>query len=294
MFVVVFGILGLSEIRACDACGCALNSNGIGLLSSYKNNFLSFRWQSNRFHSVPGHTVSIRDQMHTLEFSGRINLSGKFKILFQQPFKINSRISQGQTASLSGFSDATIMGSYTLLSRENESLNSRFFLEGGMGIKTPTGVYRGEITQENLPENFNTGNGSWGTALQVNMVYTRGKSGLALGGQYLHLGQTDSGYRFGHQWSGQGFVFYEHVATNRFKWIPSLGIHGEWIRTDVFDGGVSAPGTGGKGIFLTSAFQVKWDQWFGGITFSQPLSHRYGGGEMIPGSRIALQWTYLF
>ena len=71
----VMMVFALQQGYSCDACGCSINGGGVGLLSSYKNNFVSLPWSNARFIGVAGHGAGGIDVFSNLELSARYNLA---------------------------------------------------------------------------------------------------------------------------------------------------------------------------------------------------------------------------
>lgn len=279
---------------ACDACGCSIGGNGIGLLSNYRNNYIGLGWQLGRFNSVPGHGLGSEDQFHTLELSLRYHFTDRFKVLAFQPYRINRRLNSDQSEQqLSGISDTRILGAYTLL-RDAALGTVKVFWEAGAGVKLPVGTYNAHIHDTNLPENFNIGNGSWGYLLQSNLVLIQRQLGLVLNGTYQHNGPARSDYQFGHQLTGQALVFAEANIGNRLQLVPNAGLSLEQITTDRYANGKSVSGTGGRGTYFSGGINLKAGNWIFGAAASLPVEQSYSHGEVEAQPRLSTQILFTF
>lgn len=295
LLLPLFALLYWQSALACDACGCSIGGNGIGLLSNYRTNYIGIGWQLTQFQSTPGFGLGSEDQFHTLELSLRYHLSARFKVLVHQPYRINRRLNSDQTTQqLNGISDTRIVGAYTLLRDVKLGTRTNLFWEVGAGLKLPLGTYNPHNHDVNLPENFNIGNGSWGYLFQSSFVLTHGKAGLALNTAYQHNSPSRSDYQFGHQWTGQALAFAEVNLGPRLQLVPNAGLSLENITTDKHANGKDVSGTGGQGTFLSGGLNVKAGNWIIGAAASVPVAHNYSHGEVEANTRISTQILFTF
>lgn len=293
ILLAMFGLWSNFTALACDACGCNIGSNSLGLLTAYKNNFIGLGWQMASFHAIPEHG-NANDDFHIIDLSIRYHLSERMKVLLHQPYRINVRENEGVTDGLNGISDTRILGSYTILKNRKINKNATLFLEMGGGVKLPTGKYDANLHQTNLPENFNLGNGSWGYLAQTNMVFNYKKVGFVFGGNYQHNGRTSSGYQFGHQLTIQSMVFWEHKLTKSIKLIPNAGVFSEWVTNDKYANNNTVTGTGGNGTFASVAVNLQQNDYLLGFSYAHPLAENYSDGEVQAKGRLNVQLSFIF
>lgn len=292
--IVVLWVAVLSQARACDACGCAIGGSNIGLLAAYRYNFAGLSWQYAAFHGSPEHGEGSHDDFHTFEVAIRYYLSPRFKLLVNQPYRLNIRKLAGESARLNGIADTRMMGSYTLFSGDSIGRSFRLFLEIGAGAKLPVGAYDPALHDRDLPENFNIGNGSWAALLQPNLVLAHQNLGFMLNTTLQFNRHTPAGYRFGNQLTSQALLYGEIPLTSLLKTIPFGGINLEHIGEDTYANGKAVPGTGGKGLFLTAGFNFKTEAWMMGASYAQPLRQAYSAGAVDAVGRYSLQCSFLF
>ncbi|HMQ64398.1 MAG TPA: hypothetical protein PKE06_27185 [Flavilitoribacter sp.] len=290
----VIGLLGWNVAFSCDACGCSITGSGVGMLVSYRNNFAGLSWFSTPYQASPDHGFGSKDRFQTLEFAFRFHIASRLKLLINQPYRINARTLDGETEQVSGISDTRIMGAYTLFRDVRLGARNKLFLEVGAGIKAPLGRYDAHIHDQELPENFNLGNGSWAGLLQANLVVTRQNSGLLAAGTYQYNTATAAGYRFGRQVSGQLIGFREIALGRMVSLIPNAGLTAEWVSDDHYANGNIVPGTSGSGLFASGGVNLKFNNFYIGASFAQPLAQDYSHGEVIAKSRVSCQVSYLF
>jgi len=292
--LTIFGMLFWQSATACDACGCSISGNGMGILTAFRSNFIGLSWQRSTFQGLPGHGGGGTDYFHTVELSARYHFTDRWKVLVNQPYRINQRKLEGETDGIQGLSDTRIVASYTILNRKKLGDETSLFFELGGGVKLPTGKYNPDLHETDLPENFNIGNGSWGYILQPNLVLNHKKSGLVFGGLYQYFGKTDNGYRFGSQLSTRLLAFNEVKLSDKITLLPNAGLSAEWIVEDQFFNDKTVTGTGGSGVFANAGINLKSEKFLFGVTYAQPISQSYSHGEVEAKGRIACQFSYIF
>lgn len=295
LLVPLFALLLWQQLTACDACGCSIGGNGIGLLTNYRSNFIGLGWQLARFQSAPGYGAGSTDYFRTFELSVRYHFSGRFKVLLYQPYRMNLRInSSGPEQRLSGLSDTRVLGAYTLVKDLGLGSQTSLFAELGAGFKIPTGAYDAQLHDRELPENFNPGNGSWGFLIQPNVVLSHRKIGLVAGGVYQHHAANASGYRFGDQLTTQLLFFGETAIGQQLKIVPNGGLSWEKIATDRYANENTVGGTGGNGTYASAGFNLKAGSWIFGAAGSLPLGQSYSHREVEAGGRFSCQLSFTF
>lgn len=295
LLLPLFALLCWQWATACDACGCSIGGNGMGLLSAYRTNYVGLSWQTVRFQSTPGHSAGSEDYFHSFELAIRYHFSDRFKLLIYQPYRLNRRLNNDQTTQqMSGISDTRLLGSYTVLKEVALGPQTSLFFEMGAGIKFPVGAYNAQIHDTNLPENFNIGNGSWGYILQPSLVLTHRQVGLVWNSVYQHHSRTRLDYRFGHQLTTQLLFFGEASLSKQLKLIPNGGLSFEQITADRYANDNTVSGTGGNGLFFSAGLNMKLGNWILGAASAIPLEQSYSHGEVNAKSRLSAQITFTF
>jgi hypothetical protein len=298
IFVVFcFTVACISTTRACDVCGCAASGIGIGLMTDYRSNFIRLSYFDSHFSSNPEHGhLNSSDVFTRMSFSFRYSFKKlpKLKVIGEVPYGFNFRNDSGTETSIKGFSDTRLIVNYTLLNTMAKNMKTAFYLEAGGGLSLPTGKYNADIVfDENLPENFNIGNGSLGYIFQMNAVLSHDKYGLLINTNYQLNSHTKEGYHFGNQLSSQLAAFRE-FPVGEFALIPNAGLLYERISSNAYKNGNTVPETGGEGLFFSSAINVKTEKWLAGVSYSLPIDHHYSGGAVDAGGKLAAHISYLF
>lgn len=293
--LAVFLLVFVEKSVACDACGCSVNGVGVGLMATYRQNFVGFQYQYAPFSSTLEHSQGAKDYFHNFELALRFRVKRRFYLQLNQPYRLNVRRQPGANAERNGLGDTRLVTTFAFLNQIPIGKKLKLYAEAGGGIKAPIGQFDPKIHEgHDLPENFNPGNGSWAGQLQANFVLNHKNSGLNISTNYLHNRPSSSEYRFGHQWSGQALLFNQFLVNEKTSLTPFFGIAAEKVGRDVKADGKFATSTGGKGFFAAAGFNMRFNDWLLGATFSQPFSQHFSNAEVEAKGRMTLQLTHIF
>ena len=283
-------------VLACDVCGAGATTATGGLMPFYHKNYLRAGWFHTPFETVNEYGNNTKDYFHTTEISLRYHFSERWKINVHQPLSFNFRQSElEREQKLSGLGDTRINAFYTLLNRKEISEKSTLSGEVGVGAILPIGKFDPDIHRENLPENFNPGNGTWGSFLQTNWVWQFEKTGLSSAASIRLNAKSSDGYQYGNQTSTNLLFFTRQKVGGSLLLMPFAGIYYENISTDkYFNSQLKVEGTGGEGAFIQAGLNIVKNEWILGANFSQPISHNYSQNEVIPKTRFSIDLTYFF
>jgi hypothetical protein len=284
------------SLNACDVCGCSVNSYRAGLLTNFQNNTLRLGWNHSRFQQVVERGASTSDRFQLLELSLRYHVTDRLIFSGRQSYQWNRReYPEAVSQSLEGLGDAQLLISYVLLNNTNVGSSGRLYLEFGAGVKLPSGQFDDDIYRQDLPENFNIGNGSWGYLSQLNILYNLTRIGLALNAAYQINGPTaEDDYHFGDQATAGLTAFYKQAIGKNAELLPMGSIRYEFIAQDRLYNQNFAHGTGGEGLFLSAGLNFRYLSWMVGANYAQAVKQSYSGGEMKALGRIGLDLTYTF
>ncbi|MEZ4962366.1 MAG: hypothetical protein R2830_21235 [Saprospiraceae bacterium] len=280
---------------ACDACGCSVNGVGVGLMATYRQNYIGFQYQYAPFASTLEHTQDTRDYFHSFELTLRFRVWKRLNLQLNQPYRLNLRTHSEADGTRSGLGDTRLIANYILLNQVPLGKSFKLYAEAGGGVKAPTGNFDPNLHDENnLPENFNPGNGSWAGLLQTNLVLSHKNAGLTISGTFQHNSSSTQGYRFGNQWSGQALLFNQLSMGGRFWLTPFAGMAAEKVGKDVKADGKFAPSTGGNGLFAAAGLNLRFDNWLVGASFSQPVHQHISNAEVEAKGRLTVQLSHIF
>ncbi len=284
-----------SSIQACDACGCGAGHSGIGLLTNYRSNFIRLSYFNSRYTTSAEHDLTGTDQFEQFEISLRYapEFARGLKFMAYIPYGKNTRDSDVEHSTVTGFSDIRITALYAILNNVLIGDNAAIYLEAGGGLQLPSGTYNAQIHDEDLPENFNTGRGSIGYIFKANTLYTVDTYGVVFSNRYQVNASTPSGYRYGNL-SNLQMTFFNEFEIKQNKLIPNIGIGYEHVATDTYANQKVVSGTGGNGYFLSASLSFKTENWMAGLSYSMPVSESYSEGEVNAKRRIAFQISHNF
>lgn len=287
--------IGIANIAfACDVCGAGAMSQNGGLIPFYYKNYVKAGWYHTPFETINEYGDNTRDYFHTGEISLRYHFNARWKANLHQPFQFNFRESEEGNFSLNGLGDTRLTTFYALFNRMKISESSTLSAEAGVGLIMPFGKYDPNIhSTEGLPENFNPGNGNWGTFLQTNWFWQTQKFGLSTNVTCVLKSKTSTGYQFGNQTATNLLVFINKKA-NGWSWMPFAGWYQEFVAADTYANGNPVLGTGGMGGFLQFGVNIFRKEWLFALNCSQPLTHDYASNEVIPKTRFSIDLTYFF
>lgn len=292
IFLAVFALVLTKEGVACDACGCSALGSGVGLLATFHQSTIGLQYNRAPFISSPSHGHSNSDYFHTVELVARIQLARRLKIQFSQPYRINTREHSWVKQTLQGLGDSRFNINYVLVDRNKANGAFSVYADAGLGIKAPSARFDKQLIDQNLPENFNLGTGSWAGIAQTNVGLNFQNSGLALTGTFQHNWHAEGGYQFGDQWSYSCYGFHQFYPVQNWMMLtPFGGLAGEWIAQDRQANSKYAPSTGGKGLFATIGVNIQVRKWLLGGSYSRPLKQAYSGNEILAKPKFSIQFS---
>lgn len=290
---LLLAFASLNAAHACDVCGCSISGTGMGLMSAFRTNFASLTWQQVAFQGSLLHGSGSYDQFHTLDLNVRYHVSARWKVQWQQPYRINIRDTQGEISKLHGIGDARASINYTLLPNVGENL--KWYAELGIGAQLPTGAYNAEIHTLDLPENFNVGQGNWALLFQPRLIVQWQQAGLLAAAMHQRNTASRSGYTFGNQLAAQLQAFYQFNLKSSDRWLsPYIGLIHERIEQDRYANGTLVSGTSGTGWFLNAGMSFKLPSIMCSASIATPQRQMYSLSEVTAQNRVMVQVSYLF
>lgn len=280
--------------NGCDACGCSIMGQPSGLLSQYRKSYLSMGYSRSGFTSAPGIGEGSSDAFHTLDLTFQYYFSSRFHAGLYQPYRINTRNGGQGQQEVHGFSDTRLQGSYTFFQATKPKSKFVVYLDAGIGLSLPTGKYDPHLHDQNLPENFNPGNGSLGYSLSQTSSLSYGSIGLVIKNNWTQFTGTPAGYQYGDQWVANLLTFIELPIDTQFSVLPMAGFQFENVASDHYANGNNVHGTGGQGTYFSAGGQLKFKTWLCTFQYVLPMSGTYSDGEVQPDQRLSLQLTHLF
>jgi hypothetical protein len=290
----LIAIMTISTGSACDACGCSIMGQPNGLLSKYRKSFISLGYSHSIFKGTPGAGENFQDDFHTLDLSFDYYFSDRWRAGLFLPYKINTRTYNLTSNSIQGLSDTRADVNYMFYKLDPSASDWEVYLEAGAGLVLPTGKYDPDIHDNNMPENFNPGNGSFGYSLQQTSGISYRSIGTVIRNAWSDFADTPAGYQYGSQWV-TSMIFLANIPLDSMvSVVPLGGLQMDKIWSDHYATGAEVHGTGGLGLYLSAGLQVKVSHWLCTFQYGLPLHEEYSNGEVQAVNRYTLQMTHLF
>lgn len=293
IFIWIVGFGCAFNAGACDVCGVCMGSLYAGTYADYRQDFVGLSYAHTLYRGVPPYSSS-DDMLHRVDFTTRVYLTKRLKVLLTLPYKMNNRVQMGENTGIRGLGDMTFLMGYTLLESQSASQRFNYFVEFNGGFQLPTGRYQSDIHDNNLPENFNTGIGAWGVNIQPTMVLSLGQIGLTASWQVQFIAPSRDSYHYGNRSIWNTVLSYQESLSSTIILIPSIGFSGERIAKDRYANNVLVHGTGGQAVFLDMAFGGRWQSFSISGQYSLPIDAHIAGGETEVRNRFSLQLFYHF
>ena len=182
LFLSIVLLFILSGSFACPICGCGVGGFYIGLLPTYKSQFIGVRYQYSHYetHLNADPTQYSHDFYRTVELYGGITIGSKWQVLGFLPYHLNYQNTDDGIIKRNGLGDISMSTNYKIwntsgLTKNNKSFSHEFWL--GAGVKLPTGKYNVDygiyVSEEldNLLGNVNSQMGTGTVDFIANAMY---------------------------------------------------------------------------------------------------------------------------
>lgn len=300
LFTIVYCI---GNVAACDWCGCASGSNGIGVLPGIQKSFIAARTTasySKAFNEHGSTTESVSRQAHsqeqtlTTELWGRWNIKNRVQLFAFLPYSINTRHEGNINETFHGLGDAVLLTNVVLYnSTDSLSRKVKHHIMAGAGIKLPTGKF-GKISADGLLiPNMQTGSGT--VDFLINSVYTiRIKNwGIQADAAYrINLENKNFSYQFGNRTTAALRAYYWSMIKKSML-MPYIGLLTEHAQQDTrFN--LLKPKTGGMALHSNLGIQAFIGKLGFGASWSAPLLSNFAKGWVQTGHRWNAQLQYFF
>lgn len=288
---------------ACDVCGASTGGQSLGLLPQFSKHFVGVQYLHRYFSSV--HTpllenkdVSYSDEYYnTTQLWGRYALGRRLQLFAFVPYQYNTRYLSGTTTHMSGVGDITLLANANIVRTADTAKGKlRHMLQAGVGVKMPTGSYKGvsQPEREGLP-NMQPGSGSWDIPVNVNYTVRYSKVGANIDAAYTITTANKDNYKYGNRLNTQLSAFYS-LNVGRVVMMPQLGVRYEYALHDYdnYDRKWLNEQTGGSITYTMAGMQA----YFGNVglqaAYYQPVAQQYADGNVTANKRMDAGFVYLF
>lgn len=292
------------SVKACDVCGASSGNQNLGLLPQMYRHFAGIQYQYNNFESrhVPlsdKQPVWYGDEHYnTVQVWGRFCPAKRWQIFAFVPYRRNiSSTKDGGYNVISGMGDATIVVNYTLVqSADSSEKLFKHRLQAGVGIKAPTGSYRGvsELERAGLP-NLQPGTGSWDIPVNANYTLRYKNAGINADASFSMTTPNKDRYKYGNRLNTQLTAFY-WWQMGKVSLLPMAGSRIEYALHDYdnYDRKWLNEQTGGYILSATAGVQAYYSKIGVQLQYSRPMSQHFGGGNITARQRIDAGIMFLF
>ena len=212
---------------ACDVCGSAASSSGLGLLPQFSKHFAGIQYNYASSESNHPSLFKENEMEHSAQTYRMVQVWGKYQIAKNiqvfgfLPYISNTNAETAQTTASKGFGDATLMANLSIPLIEKSKTNR--LLLAGAGIKFPTGSYTGLANAErNGIPNIQTGSGSWDFLANANYTQKGKTWGYNLDLSYIITTANKEQYKFGNRLNTAAMAFC-WLENKNLKIVPQAG-----------------------------------------------------------------------
>lgn len=300
LFAIAMAIVAGNAGRACDVCGCAAGAQYLGLLPQYKWNFAGLQQQYGDFSSSHPSAYLGRpyeqatDQYHTFQAWGRVNAGRRYQVFAFVPYRYNVHHEDSSTYSKSGIGDISLLVNRVFL--EEAGHNWTHTLQGGAGIKLPTGNYAGVSSADKagLP-NLQPGTGSWDFITNVNYTLRHNKVGANLDASYTFTTASSGNYKYGNRLA-TGLLGFYTVQIKSIALMPQAGVRYEYTLHDYdnYSKKWLNEQSGGYMCYATAGVQAYYKRVGLRLTYQLPVSQHYGSGYVTAKQKMESGIFFLF
>lgn len=223
----------MSQVNACDICGCNMSGLYFGFLPMYKTHFVGIRYSQASFSAYIDNDDFYfedeysKDTYRRMELIGRFSLSKKLQVRYILPFAINSMDGSHQTVNSNGFGDPIVMAYFNPFNTGNDFTRAIMHtLVIGGGVKLPLGQFDKQDQGELINPNFQLGSGSLDYLLGLNYTIRHNALGLNIESSYKLNTSNGENYRFGNQTNTSANLFY-YIETPKLSVLPFTGVYYE-------------------------------------------------------------------
>ncbi|MFI5185786.1 MAG: transporter [Chitinophagales bacterium] len=228
--ILMTGIVSLSEIKACDICGCGVSNCYMGIFPQFSHTFFGLRYHFSSFSTRLANdpTQFSKDFYQTIEWWGGWNIGKRFRVLAFVPYNFNHQNSDEGITNRKGIGDITVLANYKVfearsVSGNNTVISQQFWIGGG--LKLPSGKFDIEANDPDVAAIANGQLGSGSTDLLLNAMYSIhiNRFGINTTASYKMNSVNKNEYRFGDKLSANSFVYYP-VVFSKTVISPNLGL----------------------------------------------------------------------
>lgn len=212
------------SVHACDACGSAMSSGQMGILPLFYKHHVGVQRASRSFATYHeqgnAKVLHSRERFQSAEIRGRYTINQRWQVLAWLPFSSNQQTTNEVTTAYKGVGDLSAIVLHRLLNKTKNQW--KHLLQGGVGLKLPTGAYKQLDSNLVLNPQMQVGSGSLDFLHSYNYLVRHNRLGLSAALATRWNTANNRSYRFGHSGSLGALFFYEMKRKNVIA-LPQIG-----------------------------------------------------------------------
>jgi len=306
--IFLFLIIACTSIKAgaCPICGCGVGGFYIGLLPTYKTQFIGIRYQYAHYKTQLADEPDqfSNDHYHQVELYGGVTVGKHWQLLGFVPYHINHQLTDDGNVNRNGLGDVTVLANYKLwqssnLSKNNKNFKQEFWI--GAGLKLPTGKYAvnfadsTNVELSDLLGDVNSQMGTGSTDFIFNAMYNihAGKFGINTSANYKANTTNNNNFKYGNRFSINSFAYYETKASNQIYMAPNIGVLYEHATANFFTKN-KVEETGGYAALASAGLDINFRKITIGTNVQLPFAQDYAHGQTQAKLRGLMHVTYTF
>jgi len=306
LFISAFILFIISTaVNACPICGCGVGGFYIGLLPTYKSQFIGVRYLYSHYETLLNDDPSqfSHDRYHQVEIYGGVTL-GKWQLLGFIPYHLNHQITDDGIVDRNGLGDVSLLANYKVwssskITKNNKSFSQDFWI--GAGLKLPTGKYSvnfADSTDSELADllgDVNSQMGTGSTDFIFNMMYNvhMGSFGINTAANYKVNTNNNSHFKYGDRFNINSFGYYQVRASATVFMAPNIGVLYQYTLPNYLsDSKVNE--TGGYVTSASAGVDVNIKKITVGTNIQLPFAQDYAQGQTKAKLSGLVHITYTF
>lgn len=198
--------------KACDVCGCAINTSSTEVVPGVFQNFLGIRSNIRHFESqhfgLLGGSFQSKEWFHTSVLFGRYSPHRRIQLIGFLPYNAVFKHEENEWYSAEGLGDARFRANLLLVDHKDTAVDQLLSIFIGNTIKAPTGRYDFKDSEQQVfRRNMLPGTGTWDYTVSTDVIYRRRNIGGILSAAYSIRGRNALNYDFGNVFGGQTSIF---------------------------------------------------------------------------------------
>lgn len=286
----------ITEINACDICGCGSGSNYIGILPEFKQRVIGMRYRYNLIHTHLGSEgvsyLTTKEQYQIAELWGSFQVGKKLRLMATVPYTFNTRTNSTEQLAQQGFGDISILAHVPLLQKKTQDDKNKIWVQSlwvGGGVKIPTGVYKS--SNKNEANFFQTGSGSTDFLLQAMYDLRKQDDGINVNLLYKVNTKNKEAYLYGKRLSITTQYYHKWKLNKTSNLSPNAGLLYETSGSD-YNKGSAVFASGGNVFLSTLGIEYGSKKWFAGAGFQLPITQQLANDFAKSGNRWMLHIGY--